>query len=359
MELGNLMQAQVERTRQLAAAAAAATAAAAAATSGATSSGVMSEGEALMALMRAQWDVSRTVQLSLQQPKAVTAQHADVAIEAAADMDESAGAGETSGSGETGGAGEAGGWLEELMEATAAEDETLQGEAAGALEAPMALEAAGSMEAARMDTSSADVSDAICEAVEPVCGICYDSPSPPSSLLSLACTHAFCSNCWGQLLMVALERGPACIHDTCPEPGCDTLITADVWSTTLPPAGLDTLHQVAIRSFVEHNSLLAFCPTASCGKAAAHAQPLAPPELLGCRCGASFCVLCSEPPHWPLSCACKKKWQELLNTSPDAHAIMQLTRPCPKCGVRTQRSHGTWPSMYINPWDTILTPRPI
>ena len=33
-------------------------------------------------------------------------------------------------------------------------------------------------------------------------------------------------------------------------------------------------------------------------------------------------------------------WTALLNQSPDALAIMQLTRPCPKCGVRTQRSQG-------------------
>ena len=142
------------------------------------------------------------------------------------------------------------------------------------------------------------------------------------------------------MLTVALERGPACIHDKCPQPDCDEIISGDVWSATLPPAGLRQLQQVALRSFVERNSLLCLCPTASCGLAAAHTQPRAPPELLGCSCGASFCVLCGEPPHWPLACHRKQAWTALLNQSPDALAIMQLTRPCPKCGVRTQRSQG-------------------
>ena len=151
--------------------------------------------------------------------------------------------------------------------------------------------------------------------------------------------HGFCDGAAGSA-GVALERGPACIHDKCPQPECEEVITGDVWSATLPPEGLAKLQQAALRSFVEWNSLLAYCPTASCGLAAAHTQQRAPPELLGCGCGASFCVLCGEPPHWPLSCSRRKRWTSLLNQSPDAKMIISLTRPCPSCGVRTQRAHG-------------------
>ena len=172
------------------------------------------------------------------------------------------------------------------------------------------------------------------------CGICFEESDPIGSLRALSCGHGFCDDCWGGTLTAALERGPACIHDKCPQPGCNVRISGDVWSATLPSGAAQRLQEIAMRSFVEGNSLLARCPSATCGKVAAHTNPAVPPEVHGCACGASFCILCGDPPHWPLSCARKARFYELLNQNPDAMAIMRLTRPCPTCGVRTQRSHG-------------------
>ena len=151
--------------------------------------------------------------------------------------------------------------------------------------------------------------------------------------------QAFCHECWGGTLSVALERGKACIHDKCPQPGCAELVDGDTWLTTLPAATAAKLRQLALRSFVDANSLLSWCPNGACGRAAAHVHQSTPPEL-PCECGMRFCVLCGEPPHWPVSCARRRKWHELLHASPDAVMIMQLTRPCPSCNVRTQRSQG-------------------
>ena len=172
------------------------------------------------------------------------------------------------------------------------------------------------------------------------CGICFEESDPIGSLRALSCGHGFCDDCWGGTLTAALERGPACIHDKCPQPGCNVRISGDVWSATLPSGAAQRLQEIAMRSFVEGNSLLARCPSAACGKVAAHTNPVVPPEVHGCACGASFCILCGDPPHWPLSCTRKARFYELLNQNPDAMAIMRLTRPCPTCGVRTQRSHG-------------------
>ena len=177
---------------------------------------------------------------------------------------------------------------------------------------------------------------------EPVCGICFDPPEQGTSLRAMTCGHGYCDDCWAGTLAAGMERGRACIHDTCPEPSCDIKIHGDVWASALRfrPDAQQRLTSLALRSFVEFNSLLAYCPTDSCGRAAAHVQHGAPPEVVRCDCGAGYCVLCGEAPHWPLSCVWRRKWHELLNRSPDAEAIMQCTRPCPACGVRTQRSAG-------------------
>ena len=90
---------------------------------------------------------------------------------------------------------------------------------------------------------------------------------------------------------------------------------------------------------MQNNSLLGLCQRGGCEQAAAHLHPTSPPEIT-CSCGVAFCILCSEAPHFPTSCAHKRKWVDLLHQSPDAQYIMTQTRPCPKCGVRTQRSAG-------------------
>ena len=173
-----------------------------------------------------------------------------------------------------------------------------------------------------------------------ICLICFDEPSPPNQLRPSTCGHAFCDECWNGTLTVALERGPACIHACCPQPECSVPIAGDVWERALDVQGRTQLGKVARRTFVSCNALLAHCPNGSCGRAAAHVHAGTPPEMLPCECGTSFCILCGDPPHWPVSCTRKKQWTELLHQSPDAALIMQLTRPCPSCGVRTQRSAG-------------------
>ena len=304
-ELIGLMSAQVARTLQLAHAAAAATA---------SGGERVSEGCVLLELMRSSWDVTRAVQAAVGGIPTATASS-------------SAGKGNAVPAAATNSEGSGGDFVEDLI-AAMSED---------ASEA-MATDGEGVTAAAMADEVAAmDVSDA-----GGVCSICFDAPDPPGTLRSLRCGHGFCDGCWGQLLCVALDRGPACIHDKCPHPECEETITGGVWLATLPPDGRRKLERLALRSFVESNSLIAFCPAAKCGRAAAHTQPRAPPELVGCACGTSYCVLCSEPAHWPLSCARKAKWHALLNQSPDAQAIMALTRPCPKCGVRTQRAHGCY-----------------
>ena len=305
-ELGALMGAQVQRTMSLAANAVAGAAAGGAATSH-NPAATMSEGALLLNLMRSQWDLTKTVQ--------------QTAFEA------------------SGTAGAGGAPSSEAAASAGDDDDATMAEALGIAETVAAADAPASEELEVLQPMEISDECQPCGSAS-TCQICFDEPEPPATLRSLKCGHGFCDDCWGSMLCVALERGPACIHDKCPQPECEEVITGDVWSATLPPEGLAKLQQAALRSFVEWNSLLAYCPTASCGLAAAHTQQRAPPELLGCGCGASFCVLCGEPPHWPLSCSRRKRWTSLLNQSPDAKMIISLTRPCPSCGVRTQRAHG-------------------
>ena len=278
-QLSTVMAAQVSRMQASAASAAASGGLGAGAGAGLEAAAV-GGGEALMQLMRSKWDVTKAVRAT----------------------------------------------LEAMATAAAA-----------------AAAAAGKVPPTAASAASAATADAPKTQDELVCGICFDAPEAPEALRAMSCGHAYCDDCWGGTLGAAMERGRACIHDSCPEPSCSLPVSGEIWAAVVSKRGGKSsalLHSLALRSFVDCNSLLAYCPSGACGTAAAYAQPRAPPEIVRCRCGTSYCVLCSEPPHWPLSCARRQKWSELLNQSPDARAIMQLTRPCPSCGVRTQRSAG-------------------
>ncbi|KAL1514743.1 hypothetical protein AB1Y20_003830 [Prymnesium parvum] len=187
--------------------------------------------------------------------------------------------------------------------------------------------------------SSADEVAATDACLDRTCGICFDEPSPSAPLHSLHCGHGFCADCWGGLLHAALERGPACVNDTCPHPGCDAPIAGRLWRAMLLPHDTLLFEKLQVRSFVKANSLLGVCPRGGCDQVAACVHPASPPEVL-CRCGGEFCVLCSEEPHFPASCAQRSKWISLLHQSPDAQYIVTQTRPCPSCDVRTQRAAG-------------------
>jgi len=221
-----------------------------------------------------------------------------------------------------------------------------EGAAAGATHPTVGADGAPSPHKSPADMDIASVSVDMCVPVEApsgapaVCPICFEAPSPPNQLRAMRCGHSFCDDCWGGFLTVALEKGPACVHEKCPQPKCAQPITGDIWAAALDASGQRQLHAMARRQFVSCNTLLCACPSAACGRVAAHVNAGTPPELIPCECGTSFCVTCGDPPHWPVSCERKKRWSEILHQSPDAALILHTTKPCPSCGVRTARAAG-------------------
>jgi hypothetical protein len=101
-------------------------------------------------------------------------------------------------------------------------------------------------------------------AEQAVCGICFDAPEPPESLAALRCGHAYCTGCWGELLRHSLEAGGKGLLAACPQPGCDEPLSGEAWAAWLPPSAAPLLHRLTLRSFVEGNTLLCWCPSRRC-----------------------------------------------------------------------------------------------
>ena len=64
----------------------------------------------------------------------------------------------------------------------------------------------------------------------------------------------------------------------------------------------DKLDQYALRSYVEDNKRMGWCPAPGCENAVECMKDLGPNEPLdvSCKCGAAFCFTCQEEAHRPV-----------------------------------------------------------
>ena len=79
------------------------------------------------------------------------------------------------------------------------------------------------------------------------------------------------------------------LRANCPHPSCAEPLPGDAWAAWLPPDQVPRLRQLTLRSFVEDNTLLGWCPGAGCDRAVAIVSEAAPPEVL-CECGTYYCA---------------------------------------------------------------------
>lgn len=64
----------------------------------------------------------------------------------------------------------------------------------------------------------------------------------------------------------------------------------------------EKLDQYELRSYVEDNKRLTWCPAPNCEHAVECVKDLGPDEPLDvlCKCGSSFCFTCKEEAHRPV-----------------------------------------------------------
>ena len=131
--------------------------------------------------------------------------------------------------------------------------------------------------------------------------------------------------------------GPACVYATCPAAGCGERITEDE-VTAVAPSQSVAFTNYQLRSFVDLNKTLRWCPGTDCTMAA---TSLTGTGSTLCTCGTSFCVGCGEEPHAPVLCKPLSLWLEKCqNESETANWILANTKKCPKCYTRTEKNQG-------------------
>ena len=201
--------------------------------------------------------------------------------------------------------------------------------------------ATGTSMTTRSSSSSSNKADSS-NSSEDLCAICYDTPE---QTLSMPCGHSFCTDCWHDFCVNAVqEEGPACVRTSCPQADCNEIITEEEFQAVAPDQ-LTKFQGYQLRNFVESNKLTRWCPGKGCERVAV-AYNASALETDGSHahcdtCGTDFCLPCGEEPHLPCGCKDLALWNEKCrNESETANWILANTKSCPKCVSRIEKNQG-------------------
>lgn len=178
------------------------------------------------------------------------------------------------------------------------------------------------------------------------CEICLDDDLKPTEMLGMPCGHEFCIECWEGYITSKIGDGPNCILATCPQVGCDEVMTEEEVAKACPQL-LEKYQTYQLRNFVELNGTSRWCPGPGCERIAALNSTSgmfndSDGINVTCdSCATSFCIKCGEEPHSPLTCKMLESWKEKCkNESETANWILANTKACPKCRTRIEKNQG-------------------
>jgi ariadne-1 len=154
----------------------------------------------------------------------------------------------------------------------------------------------------------------------------------------MGCGHLFCLDCWKPYLSLKIGEGPLCVATTCPAHGCNEAVTDAIFKKLTSASDFTRYSRYVLRSYVDINKCVKWCPSPGCNKAISSAGGL---SAVTCTCGCVFCLRCGEESHAPVTCEQLASWQEKCkNESETANWILANTKKCPKCAVRIEKNQG-------------------
>ncbi|RLN77091.1 hypothetical protein BBJ28_00026862, partial [Nothophytophthora sp. Chile5] len=120
---------------------------------------------------------------------------------------------------------------------------------------------------------------------------------------------------------------------------CDWQVVSDVvFKQITGEEDFRKFSRYLLRSYVDINKGVKWCPSPGCNKAISSAGGL---SSVTCSCGCVFCLRCGEEAHAPVTCEQLAAWQEKCrNESETANWILANTKKCPKCAVRIEKNQG-------------------
>ncbi|EGT37544.1 hypothetical protein CAEBREN_08550 [Caenorhabditis brenneri] len=170
------------------------------------------------------------------------------------------------------------------------------------------------------------------------CSICCFE----GKLISLACGHQACEDCWKQYLEGKIQDGEVLLE--CMDPSCKLL------SCMVDNEELEASYKnLVIDSYVEGCSDMTWC-NKECGMAIKRLK-LSDTAPVECSCGTVFCFSCGRESHLPATCRQMQLWEQKCVTMPPPGKsdssdsttqewLLTHTKNCPRCSTPIEKIGG-------------------
>lgn len=179
------------------------------------------------------------------------------------------------------------------------------------------------------------------------CPICFDDYKMGDMKKLKYCGHRFCEECWRIYIHTSISNeGAGCLDLRCPNviPKCGAVVGADmVFSLGLSEEDYSKYRIYVVRSYVEQNTRVKWCPSPGCEYAVQiDVVNLDASREVVCDCSHKFCWNCLEECHRPIDCDTVKKWVSMINEgeSQNLYWIIGNSKPCPKCKRAIEKDSG-------------------
>ena len=109
----------------------------------------------------------------------------------------------------------------------------------------------------------------------------------------LSCKHAFCRDCYTQYLVQKIRDEGESRRIQCPGAGCKLALDENTVKTVVPTEIFRKYLSLLIRTYVDDNEFLRWCPAPNCENVVEchvrNAQLESTIPSVTCRCGFKFC----------------------------------------------------------------------
>lgn len=174
------------------------------------------------------------------------------------------------------------------------------------------------------------------------CLICMEDVAREATF-ALACGHRYCKECWRGYLEVLIRDGPRAVYARCPAPKCQAIVHESAYRALVTPEQFNRYNRFLLRTFVEDNQQMKWCPSPGCSNAifVEQSNRRAP---VTCKCGFTFCFRCADyeiGDHSPVRCELLEKWlQKATDESENVKWMIANTKKCPKCRSPIEKNGG-------------------
>ncbi|CAK4608983.1 hypothetical protein LEN26_018120 [Aphanomyces euteiches] len=172
-----------------------------------------------------------------------------------------------------------------------------------------------------------------------LCSICGDQVSG-TNVAVMGCGHGYCVDCWVGYLRAKLDDGPSALLATCIAVDCNESVPDELFRAVLDEQSLKGYAKWHLRSFVDQNAAIKWCPAPGCQRAI---RGNGGECFAQCACGFRFCLRCGEEAHPAVHCELLRLWSDkCANESETANWVLVNTKQCPntKCSVRIEKNQG-------------------